>query len=203
MITIFDFDKTLTKKDTLFGFYKICVKYSFIKKVLLYFYVVFMIAQKYNIISNTALKKIGIKFFLEGQHAKTIRKFAKEYSMQIELNNVSIKEFKKYENPYIISASFSDYISILFPKTKIYGTELLYDKKNRVKGLKRNCYYNEKYNILKEDGIIKIDAFYTDSINDMPLAEISDTIYVVKQNRITECLDLEHYKRILGKFDIN
>ena len=111
---------------------------------------------------------------------------------------MSLREFNKYENPYIISASFVEYISLLFPMTTIIGSELLYDDYNTVRGLKSNCYNLEKCKKLNEHGVSNIDILYTDSISDLPLAEMAKAIYVVRSSKIIACDDLDHYKRILG-----
>jgi phosphoserine phosphatase len=195
MIAVFDFDKTLTKKDTLFGFYQVCAKKTVFKKILLVIYFGFMIVHKIRFISNDNLKRIGIILFLKGHSEKSIRLWAIEYSRKIEMKQISMKAFEKYKDPYIVSASFKEYISQIFPNSKIFASEILFDENRRVKGLKSNCFHKEKIKILKDYGILKIDDFYTDSIDDLPLAEISRQIYLVKKNKIIDCEDLNEFIR--------
>ena len=67
MIIVFDFDKTLTFKDTLFGFYKIVNKNSsifLIKRLLL---LIGAFLYKFKIIDNDSLKSFGIFLFLKGK----------------------------------------------------------------------------------------------------------------------------------------
>jgi len=54
---VFDFDKTLTYKDTLLGFYKECTPNLILWCVKFAMYLFFMCLTKIKLINNTALKK--------------------------------------------------------------------------------------------------------------------------------------------------
>ena len=192
MIVVFDFDKTLTCKDTLFGFYRVCSRKDIAKLVKFLIYAILMVAHKLKFVSNENLKWMGVIVFLRGKSREHITKCANEYSNRIRLSPVYHTEVKRYSNPYIISASFVDYLIPLFPAATVFGSEIEFDD-NKVKSLKKNCYGKDKPQVLEEIGIDHIDILYTDSISDLPLAKISKKIKLVKGDRIIGCHNLKHF----------
>lgn len=181
MYAVFDFDKTLTNHDTLFGFYRAANKksYSFLMKRTLFLGVALF--YKLKIINNDQLKKFGVFLFLKGKSREHIREIAKEYANQISLNNIYKNNFLKYsENQrIIISASFEDYLRFLFPNENVIASSLKY-KNGIVVGIERNMFGNAKPESLIKEGINKIGVFYTDSFSDKPLMEYSIQVYLVK-----------------------
>ncbi|HET8804197.1 MAG TPA: HAD family hydrolase [Aequorivita sp.] len=181
---VFDFDKTLTDNDTLFGFYKeVHPKgLSFkLKQVALLFVAV---AMKLKIIGNDHLKKAGIFLFLKGRSETGIREAAKRYAKNIKLNPIYDSDFllASPSKRIIISASFDLYLKELFPEEQIIGSTLHY-KDGKVKGLKENAYGVQKNHMLKKLGVIEIDCLYTDSYSDKPLMDISKRVYLVRSGK--------------------
>lgn len=177
---VFDFDKTLTDKDTLFGFYKEAsiseLKFN-VKLPLLWITALFY---KLGFISNDTLKKMGVWLFLKGYKKSDIQKFALQYSSKIELNEIFKNDFSKYpsQNVIIISASFEDYLEPLFPGYKVVGSTLEYDEETLV-GINTNMYGERKREWLLNQNIDRVKEFYTDSFADQPLIEISDMVYLI------------------------
>lgn len=184
-IIVFDFDKTLTYKDTLYGFYEAVSgdTPSFKVKYVLFLFIA--ILAKVKLISNDSLKKFGIKLFLKGKHKNKINKKGKEYASSIKLNRIYSEDFKKIpsKNKIIVSASFEEYLKPVFPDHLIIGSKILFDKNGRVKGLDRNLYGERKLTFLHYTGVEYIDVLYTDSYADKPLMEISKCVYLVKGNK--------------------
>ena len=118
-IYVFDFDKTLTRNDTLFGFYIFVAKNErlFFSKLFIYFS--FMVLHKLNIISNNFLKKTGVNIFLKNKNISDIKKISSEYSKTIKFNRLFHDfEFTRTDiDIYIVSASFNVYLSPIFPKS--------------------------------------------------------------------------------------
>jgi phosphoserine phosphatase len=195
MIVVFDFDKTLTYKDTLFDYYRLCSKNEITGILKILIYVLLMVIHKFKIISNQNLKRMGVNLFLRGKSKEFISKCAEEYSGKIKLNKIHAAEFKRYISPYIVSASFSEYLKPLFPEARIISSEIEYNN-HRVVSLKSNRYGEEKCLALKDLGINCIDILYTDSISDLPLAQIAKEINLVKGDRIVKCDDLEHFVKM-------
>lgn len=182
---LFDFDKTLTFKDTLFGFYEICNdgKISFFKKAI---YFTASLLNYTNLISNTTFKKIGVKLFLVGKNKSEIESYSTQYSKNILLNEVYFNEFKKCKNKIIITASFENYVKKIFDNDDsviIYGSTLIYDQNLKVLGLKNNLYGFNKKKYLINEGYKCFNSFYTDSMSDKYLFSMSKNIYIVNNGK--------------------
>lgn len=178
---LFDFDKTLTFEDTLYGFYLICNdgEISFIKKLIYFFS---SILNYSNLINNTTFKKIGIKLFLYGKKKSKIDKYSIHYAEKILLNKLYYNEFKKSKNKIIITASFENYVKHVFTNDVnviIYGSRLNYDKDLKVCGLKNNLFGKMKRKHLINKGFDCFENFYTDSMSDKYLFSLSKNIYIV------------------------
>lgn len=198
-IVVYDFDKTLTKRDTLFGFFVFNEKYniSFFLKTFLYFCL--MVLSKFKIISNFKLKDMGIKLFLKNLKKEDLNYKIKNYKEKIEYNFLYEKVDFSENNIYIISASFEDYLREIFPKNiNVIGSKLKIDSLG-IKGLEFNCYGKNKVEILKEMGIDKIDIFYTDSMSDLPLVNISEETILIKDNNEIICNSSEEFIKEIKK----
>lgn len=195
-IIVYDFDKTLTYRDTLFDFFRFAsdknIYYPF--KVIVYF--ISMVLTKFNLLSNKTLKSIGVALFLKGLEKKIFINRCENYYLSIEFNQLYKKlSFAKDVNYYIVSASFEDYLIPIFPSfVKILGSTIEY-KNGRVERMGRNCYKIKKVDYLKEIGVERIDTLFTDSFSDYPLATISDNIMVVTGDAQKHCRDINEFKK--------
>lgn len=184
---IFDFDKTLINKDSLFGFYKAVHGNNTnfkIKRVLL---LIGAILYKLKIISNDGLKRLGIFLFLNDQNQKDIEKSSQLYVQTLVLNSLYYDIFLNYpkEKRIIISASPEIYLKKMFPDEKVLGTVL--DFKTSKVRLKLNCYKHNKLLRYKQNyPNIPVEAVYSDSYSDKPLFEISNEYHIVKDGNISK-----------------
>ena len=187
---VFDFDKTLTNRDTLFGFYRAVAAddplFHLKRKLLLAAGVLY----KIGIIKNYTLKRVGICLFLKGTTRDELETAAKKYADQIELNEIYFDYFLKIDSEkWIVSASPEIYLRHLFPGDHVAGTTFTY-RGNKVLGLQTNMFGREKRNFLENKGITRIHSLYTDSIADKWLMEISENIYLVDQGHIVHSKQL-------------
>lgn len=182
---VFDFDKTLTNKDTLFGFYRQADQSSPFFGVKRILFIFIGIASKFKLLNNYQLKVCGVKLFLQGKSKDLIEKAAVAYAKKIQLNNVFEEQYLccLKNKRLIISASFEDYIKILLADEKILASQLEY-KYGLVSGIKLNLFGKEKNVALLKDGVDKIDILYTDSYSDKPLMSISTKVYLVGNGKI-------------------
>lgn len=189
-IVVFDFDKTLTNTDTLFGYYALVnkngLKFTFKKLFLLSA----AIGYKVGIINNDILKQLGVRLFLYGLSKDWLEEKAKDYAKSIKLNRVYYRNFLNTprENRMIISASLAIYLKKVFPDEKVVGSELTFNQ-NKVVGLKKNMFGESKKKYLKEEGVNNIDCLYTDSYSDSPVMEISQKVLLVKEGAIIKELN--------------
>ncbi len=199
-VIVYDFDKTLTYKDTLFGFF-----YSSVKNPLLLFpkltiYMGSMVLAKFKVISNTRLKEIGIRVFLKGKSSHDISLLAQKYAKVIPFNKLYERFDVDPKNRYfIVSASFQEYLYPLFSKdVHVIGSVLSYEK-DKVCGLEFNCYKEKKVLALKKIGIDQIDLLYTDSYSDVALAKISKKIVIVDGDKLIEVGNIDEFKRYFNR----
>lgn len=185
---IFDFDKTLTVKDTIFGFYRSVSGNGvmfFLKRILFLFVAVF---SKAKLVSNDSLKQFGAALFLNGHTENELKIKGIEYASGIEMNSVFENQFGQYpaDRVIILSASFEEYLKPMFPEYRVAGTQILYDGKGEACGIRRNLFGKEKRNWLVEQGIEKISVLFTDSFSDKPLMEIADKVFLVEGSSVKE-----------------
>jgi len=186
-MVVFDFDKTLINKDTLFGFYKTVHGDGLIFKIKHFVLLVFAVFYKLKIINNDKLKMIGISLFLKGKTKEEIETAAINYAKTLNLNQLYENTFLNTpkEKRIVISASPLVYLEKVFPGERVLGTLLTY-RQNKVRGLKKNCYGKNKVDFLKEIlPDLNIDKVYSDSMSDKPLFEKSKKYYIVKNAKLS------------------
>jgi phosphatidylglycerophosphatase C len=186
-VVVFDFDKTLSYKDTLFGFFYFVAQRRFsygcvALKSTKYLFVAILC--KLKLVTNTQLKQYGIKCFLKNMKRIDILQLGKLYASSIRLNEVYKNEFFKYPNSIVVSASFEEYLKPIFYNNPLLASKLMFDSQERVIGLLENCYSDHKVLLLKQLNIQSIDIFYTDSFSDKPLMDISEIVFLVKKNNL-------------------
>ena len=189
-MVIFDFDKTLINRDTLFGFYRaVDVHNPFfrLKRLLL---LTFAFLYKFGLVSNSQLKRVGIALFLRGKSREYVESIGEKYAQELCLNRIYEERYlaTPIEHRIVITASFSPYIRPLFEGNHVLCSELKYEK-DRVIGLDFNCYSQNKV-IAYFQKVVKhtIDEFYTDSIADLPLIKLSKQTHIVKNGRIIKTI---------------
>jgi hypothetical protein len=199
-IIVYDFDKTLTMHDTLFGFFRHASKKSIKYYAKLPIYIYWMILSKFGLVSNTKLKEIGVAFFLQNLSKETLMLKAKTYKQKIVFNNLyNDLEFKSDAQYFIVSASFEEYLQPLFSENvTIIGSKLKY-KQDQISGLLFNCYKDVKKEVLEKLGISQIDLFYTDSYSDLALVTMSRKTIIVDKDKLIECDGVEAFKRNFGR----
>lgn len=185
---VFDFDGTIYKKDASLQFWKYCVRED--KTILIYFplQITGMILNKLKIMSTEKFKEIFFIFlnrYQEENIKSKVDKFWKEEKKNI-CNWYSQKEKINYRICISASPQF-----ILEGITKEIGIDELIatqmpingNIKNKIVG--NNCKGDEKVKLLNEkykDYII--EEFYTDSKADMPLCNIAEKYYFIKNGEI-------------------
>lgn len=184
---VFDFDKTLTEKDTLFGFYAFVNEDNLIFKLKRVLLLISALLYKVRMINNTQLKKIGLSLFLAGKSIELIEAKSYEYARKIELNEIYHQYFLNTpkENRLILSASYESYLKKLFPSENVIGSKLAF-KNGKVFGIEINMYGIEKKRCLLKSNITLIEKLYTDSYSDQPLMDISKKTILIKDGTVVD-----------------
>jgi HAD superfamily hydrolase (TIGR01490 family) len=192
-LILFDFDGTLTTKDSLNEFLKYAVglKIYFLK--ILLFSPIFIL-YKMKIIKNDKAKEMLLSLFFKKWEEKRFKEIAKKFSLEeIDkiLNQNTYKKLIEYKNHKIIivSASIECWLKPWCDKHKIelLSTKLKFNNGVFVgKFLTKNCYGYEKVNRINQYINIleysKIIA-YGDSNGDKEMFEISDVYYMITNRR--------------------
>jgi phosphoserine phosphatase len=196
-IVIFDFDKTLTHKDTILGFFLFSARKGLLFPFKVMLYAAAMVCTKLKLMSTRNLKAIGVKLFLANMERAQLEACARQYARRIGYNDVFRKEYQlvlteQDATVLIISASFVEYLKYIFPEETIIASTLAY-KDERVCGIAFECYGEKKVEELDKRNIDRIDIFYTDSFSDAPLARKASQIYLVKNGASLECADYNDF----------
>lgn len=194
-VVVFDFDKTLTLRDSNFGFFKFAGKQQQFFTIRLLIYFGLLAFRKLKLLSNTKLKNLGLSLFLSKKSESDVLFISEEYAKTIQLNNcvkdILLSQHKTGARVVIATASLTTYVKPIFPEIEVAGSELVYTSKQM--RLKNHCNKQKKVECLNKMGIYKINVLFTDSISDLPLAKISDEIYLVKNNKLVHCCSLNDF----------
>jgi HAD superfamily hydrolase (TIGR01490 family) len=189
-IAFFDFDGTITRKDTLFQFIK------FSKGTLKFYFGLFflspiLIAFKLGIIPNWRAKELLFSFYFKGMSETNALKLGQEFSKQIipgllrEKATQQIEFHKNLETKIVVvTASFSFWIKLWCDLNQFDLIATEYEgSEGRLTGFikGKNCHgaekvrrINEKYDLRKFD---KIYA-YGDSRADLEMLNLADIKYL-------------------------
>lgn len=180
-MNVYDFDNTIYKGDSTrdFYFYSLKKHPSIIKYLPMqgYYFVKFAL----GIITKTQFKE---KFYTFFKGIKNIDLFVEDF-WRIHKKNIKRWYFDiQRKDDMVISASPE---FLLNPVCKELGITRLYASRvdrftGKYDGI--NCWGEEKVRRFKEVTDEEIEAFYSDSYSDDPLAKISKSAYLVKGDRI-------------------
>ena len=189
-MNVYDFDNTIYDGESVFDFFLFCVKKQ--KRLILYFPM---------LLKNLFKYKAG-KLTIDGLYEEA-SKLTKEIIRNRENADAYISEFwsinahklkkefldKLKSDDVIITASPVILISAISDKLKtenIIGSRIDMDTGR----MEFACFRQNKITAFKEsypDAVI--DEFYTDSLNDMPLAELSNKAYLIKKGKAPQLMN--------------
>jgi len=189
-IAFFDFDGTITRKDTLFQF----IRFS---KGNLVFYTGLLllspvlIAYKIGIIPNWRAKELMFSFYFNGMSEEDALKSGNDFSEQIIprlLRPEAIREIEFHKNLgtkiVVVTASFSIWVKPWCDKNMFELLATEYDTRNgRLTGLikGKNCHGVEKKRRIEEKfDLLQFDKIYAygDSLADMEMLNLADIKYL-------------------------
>lgn len=173
MAIIFDFDKTLTKLDsiTLFTFFIWRRKYVDILVIVKLLFLSLKYA--FKMLDNTDFKSSYFRSLKV--HRNEINLWFDEYfESHLFKGNLNMSaiflSLTNDDNIVVVTASPAYYVSKVFPHIRVIGGELLFDKSGLCCGY-QNCFGDSKSTILLSKNI-NVDYVFTDSKSDMPLIKI-------------------------------
>ena len=192
-IYLFDLDHTLVDFDSFKKFiFQIAIidKILISKKIFRLFYYYLLHSYSKN---KTIFKSKFIKCLIEGFSSYEIDKISRLFVKKRIIPKINkkllklIKLNRRNHKIYIVSASLNIYIKYIVKELKITGeisTTVSLNKKTFGKIIGSNCFNIEKKNRLKKTILNlynkKIIFFTDDEISDLPLINLSDKHYIVK-----------------------
>ena len=186
-MAVFDFDGTITRKDTLLEF----IKFSK-GKIRFYFgfllFLPWLVMMKLKLYPNWKVKQHIFSYFYQGCSIEQFNQWGKHFSSEIDqlLDPKVIETIKSYQEKgnrvVIISASIENWIKPWAEKSGIdivLATKIETDKNGLLTGrfLTKNCYGQEKVNRLLEIFPNRNEYHFTvygDSRGDKELIEFAD-----------------------------
>lgn len=192
-MNVYDFDRTVYRGDSPVDYYMYCLPRH--PKILL------CIPKMIGVYFRYYLFKKGTKTEFKGK----LYCFVKYCNPEKDLEGFWTAHRKKFKKFYTQSLKKDDVIVsaspdfILTPLEKILGVTVIASEVSPLDGatLSENCYYVEKVRRFREkfpEG--EIDAFYSDSYSDEPLAKIARKAYIVKGEKILPWDFSKHKKKI-------
>ncbi len=189
ILYLFDFDGTITNKDSLFDFLKF-INSPFQYYTIFLFYLPCFFLAKIGLLKNDSIKEKFIAAFLKGKSQKIIEQMAQKYTQTIEKiirpeANKLIQEVVKNNlaDCYIVSASLDIW---LIPIAEKLNLNLICTKALYSNGIytgkfgSLNCNnYEKKNRILKEINLEKYQNIiaYGDSKGDKIMFSLAKEIY--------------------------
>lgn len=185
-IAVFDFDGTITKKDTLLEFIKFSKgRKSFLMGFLLYSPL--LIAYKIGLYPNWKVKQKIFSYFFKGIRYDTFCDFGEKFALKIDsfINKNVFEKLKEHttqgDEIYVISASIEEWVSPWCKNSgirNVLGTKIEVINGTVTGAFKsKNCYGQEKVNRLLEKEPHRNEYFltaYGDSRGDKEMLEFAD-----------------------------
>ncbi|MBT5934579.1 HAD family hydrolase [Sulfurimonas sp.] len=191
ILALFDFDGTLTTKDSLGEFVKYAVgSRTYYLKLLLFFPI--FILYKTKIMDNSYAKQLFFRLYFSGIHENSFKKLALRYSdekLPTILNQEIYKKFLSHiengDRVLVVSASMRCWLE---PFTSKHNVELLSTELEFIntqfsgRFSTKNCHGEEKLSRIKKHlNLDEYDAIYAygDSSGDKQMLEIADFAYKI------------------------
>ena len=151
-IVAFDFDGTLTTKDTLIEFIRYaCGTGAFVKGFLRYAHL--LVLMKLGLYPNWKAKQKVFSYFFEGMKIEEFdglcQRFAKDNQHLLRPKGIEAiqQALDKGAEVLIVSASIDNWVQPFFAEVKVLGTQVeVIDGKLSGRFLTKNCYGQEKVN---------------------------------------------------------
>lgn len=188
-IAFFDFDGTITTKDTLLEFIKFS-KGSFRFYLGFILHLPYLVLYKLKFITNQKAKEKILQFFFRGTPTEIFKEYCKDFSKSVLpklIRPKALEEIKRLKEKntivVIVSASPEDWIG---DWTKQYQLEAITTKlevlHSRVTGkiLGKNCHGDEKVNRIVQKYNLEdytVVGAYGDSRGDKPMLSLAQKAY--------------------------
>jgi len=183
-MNVYDFDNTIYDGESAFDFFKYCIKKKPVLLKVLFPIVWDLVKYKSCRMSAEEFKERGT-YYTETFFTLFDDIYA-EISEFWDKNQHKIKPFYskvQKDDDVIVTANVNILVEEIFKRLGIkhYIATTFDMEKGKLVEI---CFSDVKVRRFKEQFGDKIDDFYTDSMNDAPLMELAEKVYMVKRNKI-------------------
>ncbi len=183
-IVVFDFDRTLINHDTTLGFFLFLRPKH--RCFIFLHYLCLSLLKRLGVMDVRRVKLSLLNVWCRKFTKNELEDLSVAYSRQLCMNKLFDKLCEYVDDGsrvFVISASLQAYIKPLFigMNVVVLGSEVT--KKDLLNWrFDCHCWGKEKVRVLNAVGVDCIDEFYTDSLDDFPLMEISKQWNLVKKS---------------------
>lgn len=185
-LDVYDFDDTIYDGDSTIDFYLYCLKNKLILLKYLPIQIGYFIKYKLKLTNKEMFKE---KFYIFFNGISNIDGYVKDFWKKNE-NKIRYELIKNTGNQKCIISASPEFILQEICNTKLKDFKLIASKVNKNTGKleSKNCYGEEKVKRLKQDikEEFKIENFFSDSVSDKYLAELSKNSYLVNKKGKTQ-----------------
>jgi hypothetical protein len=176
-MTVFDFDKTLTYRDTTLPF--LAFGLSPMQSMFCHFlFYSLALMVKLKILEVLSLKQLMVKWRFKGFDDHAWKLHCKKFSAVIKTNAIYRQTNWDQSNLVVASASFKEVLLHLFPSSVlVIGSEVEIEKKIIIT---KHAMGEQKAELLRAEEIESFDRLYTDSLADLPLMKMAREVIWVK-----------------------
>lgn len=185
IMKVFDFDKTLYKKDSSVAFFFYCLKRNLF---LIKFLPVQAIACFKYLLGKSSKEEFKTKYFSFFKSID-VKKCAEDF-WNIEVKNLYLELLPREEKAVVISASPEILLQPICNRLCVELIATIVDESGILHG--KNCKGMEKvYRFRAKFPHEVIQEFYSDSISDLPMANLAKRAFLVKNGRIVPWVNID------------
>lgn len=184
-MNIFDFDKTIYKKDSTTQFYKFCLKKQF--SIIRYAFIQLWSLGMY-LLGFWSTTKTKEKFYIFFKALKDIDSLVTEFWANEE-KNLNSKVLEKIGKDDIIVTAAPEFL--VKPIADKLGMRLIASQVDKKTGKYngKNCSGEEKVSRLNAIGITRCENAYSDKRADLPMLKMAEKAYIVTEKNIVKLND--------------
>jgi len=174
---VFDFDKTLTYRDTTLPFLAFGLSPMLSMFCHISYYSLALLV-KMQILDVLSLKQLMVNWRFKGFDDHAWKLHCKAFSAVIKTNNIYHQTNWNESNLVVASASFKEVLLHLFPSSVlVIGSAVEIEKKISIT---KHAMGEQKAELLRAEEIESFDILYTDSLADLPLMKMAREVIWVK-----------------------
>jgi phosphatidylglycerophosphatase C len=185
-IAVFDFDRTLTRHDTIRGFYRSTSRsWPDWQRRVAPLRAAWTLG-RLRLLPERAIKRIGFARFLSGRTQAELELLGEKYVRTLALHEQVVERLDRHVRDggrvFVVSASWEVYVRAFRPEVTTIATSIEYAGGAASK-MGNHCAGEAKAEALRARfGIDRVDEAYSDSFTDLPLLRMAERPFFVERD---------------------